>query len=129
MVGLVDAIYLSWEKVTQNQAMCLPGLGDCWTVNTSKFSEIFGIPVAFVGVISYLFILVLLLIEKRNQITSNYAPMFVFGLSLTGAIFSGYLTYLEIFVIKAICPFCVVSAIVMLAVFILTSVRILKSEL
>lgn len=129
MVGLVDAIYLSWEKVTQNQAMCLPGLGDCRTVNTSKYSEIFGIPVAFVGVISYLFILVLLLIEKRNQITSNYAPMFVFGLSLTGVIFSGYLTYLEIFVIKAICPFCVVSAIVMLAVFILTSVRILKSEL
>jgi uncharacterized membrane protein len=128
IIGLIDSLYLSLEKITQNQALCLPGLGDCWTVNNSKYSELFGIPVAFLGAATYLILLILLLSENRSAFLKNYSTMAVFGISLFGTIFSAYLTYVEFFVIYAICPFCIVSAIVMLAIFILTSVRLLRSE-
>ncbi|MHC1785030.1 MAG: vitamin K epoxide reductase family protein [Anaerolineaceae bacterium] len=129
VVGLVDSLYLLWEKISQNQALCLPGLGDCWTVNNSKYSELFGIPVALLGAASYLAILVVLLLENKSSFFRNFSSLAVFGMSLVGTLFSAYLTYLELFVINAICPFCVVSAVVMLAVLILTSVRLLRSEL
>jgi uncharacterized membrane protein len=126
---LIDSIYLSVEKITQNQALCLPGLGDCWTVNNSKYSEILGIPVAFLGAATYLVILILTQSEGRTVFFKNYATLAVFGISLFGTAFSAYLTYVEFFVIYAVCPFCIISAIVMLAIFVLTSVRLLRSEL
>ncbi len=129
VAGLVDSLYLSWEKISQNQALCLPGLGDCWTVNNSVYSELFGIPIAFLGAAAYLVILLILVFEEKSPFLMNYATMAVFGMSLVGTIFSAYLTYLELFVIKAICPFCVVSAIVMLGILVFTSVRLVKSEL
>ncbi len=128
-IGLIDSLYLSLEKITQNQALCLPGLGDCWTVNNSKYSELFGIPVAFLGAATYLLLLILFIAENRNTFLKNYSNMAVFGISLFGTIFSAYLTYVEFFVIYAVCPFWIVSAIVMLAIFTLTSVRLLRSEL
>lgn len=109
--------------------MCLPGLGDCWTVNNSVYSQVFGIPVAFLGAGAYLLILLILILETRNDFLKRNGLLVVFGFCVIGTIFSGYLTYLELFVIKAICPFCVVSALIMLILLILTSVRLLKSEL
>jgi uncharacterized membrane protein len=122
-------MYLAWEKISQNQALCLPGLGDCWTVNNSKYSELFGIPVAFLGTAAYLSILVIILLDGRSSFFQNYSSLAIFGISLVGTLFSAYLTYLELFVIHAICPFCVISAVVMLTVLILTTVRLLRSEL
>jgi uncharacterized membrane protein len=109
--------------------MCLPGLGDCWTVNNSVYSQVFGIPVSFLGAGAYILILVILALEGKTVFFNRNGLMVVFGFCAIGTIFSGYLTYLELFVIKAICPFCVVSALVMLILLILTSVRLLKSEL
>lgn len=126
---MVDSLYLSVEKITQNQALCLPGLGDCWSVNNSKYSEILGIPVAFLGAATYLVILILAIFEGRNKYFKDYSTLAIFGISLFGTVFSAYLTYMEFFVIYAICPFCIISAIVMLAIFILTTVRLFRSEL
>jgi len=50
----------------------------------------------------------------------DYVPLAIFGISLIGVLYSAYLTYLELFVIHAICRWCVSSAIIITAIFLLS---------
>jgi uncharacterized membrane protein len=124
-IGLVDSIYLTWVEFTHSEAFC-GGSGDCATVANSQYSEIAGIPIAILGVGVYILIIALLFLESRGNAWKTYSPLFVFGLTLAGVIYSAYLTFLEIWVIKAICPYCVVSAIVMLLMFVISIVRLVR---
>ncbi|HWQ05529.1 MAG TPA: vitamin K epoxide reductase family protein [Longilinea sp.] len=128
VIGLLDSIYLIILKYSNNKAMCIQGVGDCWSVNISRYSMIGGIPVAVLGAISYLVIIALLLLENRGRLWQTQGILLNFGLSLIGVLFSAYLTYLEIAVIHAICPFCVLSAICMLVLFGLNLARLAPSQ-
>lgn len=120
LLGLSDAIYLLIIKLTSNKALCVPGLGDCWSVNNSIYSEWNGIPISVFGMLAYISIILLLTFLNRVSFLKNFNHIFVLGISLIGFIFSIYLTYLQIAVIKAICPFCIISAITMTTVFVLS---------
>jgi uncharacterized membrane protein len=128
IIGFINAGYLTIEKITNNQAMCLPGLGDCWTVANSQYSQIYGIPVAVLGMAAYGLILTLLFVESKFPGNGEFIRMLTFGVVLTGTIYSIYLTYLEIAVIKAVCPFCVISAIAMLVLFFCTLLRLVNNQ-
>jgi uncharacterized membrane protein len=125
ILGALDAIYLLIFKLTGNNQMCL-GNGGCHNVNFSPYSEISGIPVSLFGVLAFLAILTILLLEQRLKFVKENGPLGIFGISLGGVAFTAYLTYLEIYVIKAICPFCVVSAILITLIFILAVIRLIK---
>jgi uncharacterized membrane protein len=127
-IGLLDSLYLSWMKISQNQALCIKGLGDCWSVNTSRYSELFGIPLAFIGAAVYVIILLILIFESRITLLTETSTYILFGISLFGTIYSFYLTYLEFVIIKAICPFCILSAVIITMLFIFTIVRILRTQ-
>ena len=127
-IGLVDSAYLIWIKIANDKVYCLPGVGDCWTVNTSQYSQVLGIPVSVFGVIGYLAILVVALQGNRIGFLHNNRDMLLFGMTLAGFLYSIYLTYLELFVINAICPFCVLSAIAMTILFILSVIRLVKNQ-
>jgi uncharacterized membrane protein len=122
-IGLVDSLYLTYVKLTNSYAICGP-IGDCESVNSSSYAEIAGIPIALLGAGAYLVIILLVLTEQRGEFWEEYAPIFVFGLSFAGVLYSAYLTYLEIFVLRAICPYCVVSAIVLVLLLVLSSARL-----
>jgi uncharacterized membrane protein len=128
VIGLLDSIYLIILKYSNNKAMCIQGVGDCWSVNISRYSMIAGIPVAVLGAIAYLAIIALLLLENRGHFWRTQGVMLNFGLSLVGVLFSAYLTYLEIAVIHAICPLCVLSAFCMLVLFGLNLARLAPSQ-
>lgn len=128
LIGLVDALYLTGIKLTHTEAACIQGLGDCQTVNTSRYAEIQGIPVALLGALAYLAILFVLYLESKSAFVNENGSLMVFGIGLTGTLFSAYLTYLELAVIHAICPFCVLSAICMLTIFILSIVSLKTSH-
>jgi len=125
LVGVLDSIYLTLLKFSNNKSLCIQGVGDCWSVNTSIYSEIWGIPIALLGLFAYAAILLLLWAEQRSRLIHQYADFILFGVTLIGVIYSAYLTYLEIAVIKAICPFCVVSAVAMLILFIYSVKRLI----
>jgi len=125
-LGIVDSIYLFIIKVTNNKSLCIQGVGDCWSVNTSIYSEVFDIPVSILGLGAYAVMMFLWIMLPKGPIFAKYAPILNFGLGLIGVIYSAYLTYLEIAVIKAICPFCVISAILILALFILSIIQLLQ---
>ncbi len=126
IAGLLDAGYLSWAKLVKTTVVCAPGLGDCGSVNNSSYSMLYGIPVAYLGFLSYLAITVLglVLILKKREI--NWINYLIFGTTLVGMLFSGYLTYIELGVLKAICLYCVISAIIMTALFVISLYKTLK---
>jgi uncharacterized membrane protein len=128
VIGFIDSCYLLWIKFSQNEALCFVGRGDCITVNNSKFSEWFGIPVAVIGMVGYFVIFLLMIVENRSDFLENNSLLLVFGATLIGVIFSGYLTYIEIAVLQTICPFCAFSALIMLSLFILTIARLVRSQ-
>jgi uncharacterized membrane protein len=125
IIGAADAVYLLIYKLTGNPHMCLWN-GGCHNVNFSPYSEISGIPVSVFGIGAYLAILCILALEARVNSAKENGPLAIFGISLCGVAFSVYLTYLEIYVIHAICPFCVVSAIAITFIFILAIIRLVK---
>lgn len=122
-VGLLDSVYLSWVKIINSKVYC-GGSNQCETVNNSPFSEIGGIPIAYLGVGAYILIILLLLIEDKGDFWRDNVRLIVFGLSFTGLLYSIYLTYIEVAVLFAICPYCVVSAVAMLFLFLLSIFRL-----
>ena len=127
IIGAIDSLYLSWVKITHSQAFCGTS-GQCETVNNSPYSEIGGVPIAYLGLGAYLVVIGLLYLEKREGFWRDNSQLLVFGISLVGVIYSAYLTYLEIAVIYAICPYCVVSAIMMLFLLIISIIRLVQFQ-
>ncbi len=137
MIGLAVSIYMTIYKLTNNDSMCI-GNGGCSIVNESVYAEIYGIPVAAFGVFGYLAIMSILILEKKagpsialraSAFFEQNATMLTFGLTLIGFLFTLYLIYLELFVIKAICPFCVTSQVSMTLLFILSVIRLIQQPL
>ena len=126
IVGLIDSIYLVWLKYTDQYALCGP-IGNCESVNTSQYSEIGGIPIALLGAGAYLVIIILLLLEVRSDLLREYSPLLVFGISLAGTLYSIYLTYIEVAVLRAICPYCVVSAVVLVLLLFFSTIRLIQT--
>ena len=127
ILGIMDATYLYIYKLSSNDRMCL-GSGDCATVNYSRYSEVYGIPVALLGLLAYLVILGISILETRTTFFKTNANLLIFGISLVGVLFSAYLTYIELFVIFAVCPFCVISAILITLIFILSIIRLMRPQ-
>ena len=123
LLGAVDAGYLTWVKLVKTRLLFCSATGGCETVNTSIYSEINGIPIAILGLGAYLAIAALLALEDRAGVLETYGPLAVFGLALTGTLYSAYLTYVELFVLRAMCPYCVASAVLITAIFILAVIR------
>jgi len=127
-LGALDAGYLTYIKLAHVEAICR-GVGDCESVNSSVYSQIGGVPIALFGLGAFLAILALLVVEPRSALLQDYAPLAIFGLALTGTLYSAYLTYVELFVIHAICPYCVTSAVLITGLLILAVVRLVRGPL
>jgi len=125
VLGLLVSIYMTIFKITNNEKMCVGSHG-CSIVNASAYSEVNGIPVAVVGVIGYLSILIAHYLEGRPGFFQENSAMILFGLTLVGFLFTLWLIFVEVALIKAYCPFCITSQTSMTIIFILTVIRVLK---
>lgn len=127
IIGFAVSIYMTVYKISGNDGMCL-GSGDCSTVNASRFSEVNGIPVAVFGIIGYAAILFVHIFETRNEFFRKNGTLLIFGMSLTGFIFTLWLVYVELALLNAICPFCVTSQAAMTIIFIIAVVRLFQNQ-
>jgi uncharacterized membrane protein len=115
VAGLGISSYLTYTHWAHASVAC-GGLGSCNEVNNSKYAEVAGLPVAFLGALSYLALIgsALAWLWWRPSGLA-WSVMFFWGLSLVGTLYSAYLTYVELFVLEAVCIYCVASAGVILA--------------
>ncbi len=111
LVGLIIAAYLAYVEITHVEALCGP-IGECNIVQTSSYALMLGIPVAVLGVLYYLAIGALW-VGQRYLVGrwANLSALGLLGLTLFGILFSIYLTCLELFVVRAICSWCLGSAV------------------
>ncbi len=124
LLGLVLAGYLTVLHFVPSSALCTSG---CDVVRQSRYAEVAGIPIAAIGVLGYMAILGVLVLEELGNSLAEHGPILIFGLSLIGTLYSLYLTYLEFFVIRAICPYCIASASIMLIIFGIALARMLHT--
>jgi len=117
LVGLLISLYLwLWKIGALGVLAC--GDGACERVQLSPYGQIAGVPVALLGVVGYLAILVVSLAGLQDPFLRRRWPTDVtLVLAGAGVAFSAYLTYLEAAVIHAWCRWCIVSAVIIVAVF------------
>lgn len=121
LIGLGVALYLAYVETQAVEAICGP-VGDCNAVQASPYATLFGVlPVGVLGAAGYIAILAAWLWGRfgSGQL-ADYAPSAMFGMSLFGVFFSIYLTYLEPFVIGAVCIWCLTSAVIITLLMLLT---------
>lgn len=116
VAGIIDAGYLTYVHYHMSALVC--SIGGCLTVQNSKYAEIFGFPIAILGLGMYIAIAGLWLIRLLRPALATLATMGIFGLALIGVMYAAYLTYIEIWVVKAICEYCVFSALMTLGILI-----------
>jgi len=116
MVGVIDSFYLTYSHLSGGEAGCFLVEG-CDLVLTSQYSEFLGIPVALFGLIYYLFIFLGFLYYNFRG-GEKLSKILLFS-TFAGILASLWFVYLQAFVIKAYCSYCLVSALTSILLFIL----------
>ena len=113
LVGCCIALYLWFYKIgIIGKLQC--GSGSCEYVQTSRYGALFGVPVAFYGVVGYAVIFAIAIAGLQpSQLARRWPTTALALLSTGGFLFTLYLTGIELFVLHAICRWCVGSAVVM----------------
>jgi len=102
LAGAAVAAYLAWAHFADTPVVCLTG-GGCETVQRSQYADVAGIPVALLGLAAYTTVLALTGWDAPS------ARLAAAALALGGLLFSLYLLALQLFVIDALCTWCVVN--------------------
>jgi uncharacterized membrane protein len=121
VIGVGVAGYLTYTHYQHVKVLCSLG-SQCETVQHSQYSKLDGVPVAVLGLLGYIGIL------GSLAIRGELGRIIGFAIALIGCLFSIYLTYRELFTIKAICQWCVSSAVIMTLLMILTAIRALREQ-
>jgi uncharacterized membrane protein len=109
VLGALISAYLTWTHFAGLTPVCTGGGEGCQTVQSSRYASLLGIPVALLGLLAYGGLIFSAVLWKEGGIYLGFL------ISLVGTLFSAYLTYLEVFVIGALCQWCLASAAVMVA--------------
>ena len=117
VAGICVAVYITIADSGGGAPACLAGGSGCQTVADSQYSHLLGVNVAVFGIVGYVLLLTSALVRGD---AGRFAGLVV---ALIGFGFSAYLTYLELFVIDAICQWCVVSAGLMALLLIVNAAR------
>lgn len=121
LIGLGIAAYLTYIHYSGIKPLCLAS-GGCEKVQTSRWAELGGVPVAVLGLVGYAAILALLFVPGEAGLAGTAL------VALVGFGFSLYLTWAELFRIHAVCQWCVASAVLMALLACLSVFRLLTAE-
>lgn len=123
LLGLADSGYLLWRHGAETPGFC--PVGECDIVNHGEYSEVKGIPVAAFGVGAYLLLFGLSMLMVTR--VSRRPLEIMVAVAGIGAAVSAWLIYLQVAVIESICGWCVLSALTMTSLFILSVSAILTT--
>jgi uncharacterized membrane protein len=121
LAGIGAAGYLTYVHWFDKPIACA-GFGSCAAVAESDYAWVGGIPVAFLGLLGYVALMLVAAFWLRAGNRFDIWPLIaIWGMSVAGVAYSAYLTYVELFVIDAVCVWCVTSAGIMAAIFLVAT--------
>lgn len=124
-IGLAISLYLSYVKLTEEPMICAAnGAFNCSAVQNSVYAELYGIPIAWLGLAVNLVILGLLVLEPRVAFLRENGVLLLFGIVLFATLYSAYLIYVQGVILNAWCSWCVAHEIYVFALLIVTGLRI-----
>jgi uncharacterized membrane protein len=129
VVGALVAAYLTYTHFDRDALVC--AVGQCGTVQDSAYATLGPVPIAVLGVGMYLALGALALVRWLGvgPFTFEQATVASWTIAFAGTLYAAYLTYVEIWVINAICQWCVISAIIGTLILVIESVIIWRSML
>lgn len=120
LIGALDATYLLLAKLGYIGSLSCSISHGCDVVNTSVYSDFLGMPVAGIGLVGYVTMLVIAVAALQPRWLDDPRPDRLLALlSGVAVVFTLYLTYAEFFWLHAVCQWCVISQIVIIAIFVL----------
>lgn len=120
LLGLGITGYLSWTELMGDDPACVIG-GGCATVQNSEYAQIFGVSLSYLGFITYALML------ASAIIPGFWGRLLGIVTSVGGVLFSLWLLYAELFLIEAICPWCMASLVVMILALAVAITRVVKA--
>jgi uncharacterized membrane protein len=127
LLGALDAAYLLLGKLGYIGNLSCTVLHGCDVVNASVYSEFLGVPVAGIGLAGYLTLFVIAMAGVQPRWKAERWPDRLLALfSGLAVAFTLYLTYAELFWLRAICQWCVVSQLLILAIFTLSLIGVVR---
>ena len=126
-MGLMDSGYLTFKHFTGGEVACdaIPGM-ECDIVLGSTYSLVFGVPLALLGALYYLAVLVFGVLYLRGK--EDTLLRLLMGATSVGFLSSLYLIYIQAFVLYAYCTFCIISALISTTLFISLLVMTLRKD-
>lgn len=129
LLGMGIAGYLTFTHFQEQALVCT--FGGCHTVQESEYSTLGPIPIAALGLGMYVAVAAtaVLRIVPNRLLAPDIANLLAWGMAFAAVLYYAYLTYLELFVIDAICQWCVASAVTTVAILIVESVMLYRNFL
>ncbi|MAG47385.1 hypothetical protein CL617_02170 [archaeon] len=123
ILAIITSGYLLNLHYSETESFCdVSQEISCDIVNKSIYSEIYGIPVSLLGMLTFIFISVLVLFALNNKKIFGFEKQdmydWIFWIMIFSIFFALYLVYIEIFVLYAVCPLCVLLDILIVIVFV-----------
>jgi uncharacterized membrane protein len=126
--GLFISGYLSYVELSDTSVICIESSTfNCDLVQSSVYSELMGIKIAYLGTATYLLLGVLILLEERVVLLQQNGPVLIFGITLFGFLYSVWLVYVQAFRLEAFCPWCLGQELVMTLLFLVSLVRLRRT--
>lgn len=115
--GFLLALYIAHKKRRKMEHFVCPLRGNCREVISSDYSKFFGIPVEYLGMMYYALIAIIygLFVPFAQQMQLAIIPAFF--LSTFALVFSFYLTFLQVFTLRKLCTWCLISAVLTALIF------------
>ena len=111
LLGVLDTGYSIYQHYnTEGDAACnISATVNCDAVNQSVYSEMSGIPVAAIGMAGYIFFVGICGLMLAGRDLGGWSLPLLLTAALFALVYSAALTYIEFFVLEAVCPMCVIS--------------------
>jgi uncharacterized membrane protein len=116
LTGLMIAAYLTWAHYSRSALVC--GVGDCETVQSSRYAELGGVPIAMLGMAMFGAVIVLVAVRWWRPTLGDVASAGVIFLTLAATLYYAYLTWIEVFELRAVCQWCVLSSLTVVGILI-----------
>lgn len=112
-LGLFDSAYLVWKHYSKEPLLCPINSSGCSKVTESKWSNIFGVRNDALGFIYYMIVLI-----GAISIYAGYElKVYLLAISIIAFLFSLFLIYVQKYVIKEYCFYCLISSLINLLIF------------